>query len=88
MLVHGAPGTPDADLFLQGNLKQTAIAYGSSSAYQEVTIEETEQFTCDIKDTAADTTLLSIFDPEWLDGENIPNCNLWGTLKTGQRIFR
>ncbi|HUM48513.1 MAG TPA: DUF4397 domain-containing protein [Chitinophagales bacterium] len=69
MLVHGAPGTPEVDLFLQGNLKQSAIAYGSSSAYQEVSIEETEQFTSDIKDTAADTTLLSIFDPEWLDGE-------------------
>ena len=69
MFVHGAPGTPAADLYLQGNLKQSAIPYLSNSAYQEVTIEETQQFTSDIKDTAADTTLLSIFNPEWLDGK-------------------
>ncbi|MEO6168245.1 MAG: DUF4397 domain-containing protein [Chitinophagales bacterium] len=69
MLVHAAPGTPDADFYLQGDLKQGPIEYGSNSAYQEVTIEEEGQFTSEIKDGNADTIMLSLFNPAWLDGE-------------------
>lgn len=67
MLVHAAPGTPNSDLYLQGNLKESNIAYGSNSAYQEVTSKDGGQFTADIRDSIADTSIVSIFNPAWID---------------------